>query len=414
MKEHNKYFQFLNGYLGVVALIIVTLPKLTGLIVIGLIGMTVYGYIKKHLTFQLNIIGFIFILMYLAFLVGIIFTHNPPLALHYVENKLSFLLFPLLFSFKSNHGLKLNWSGLGFVLGTFLITFIGLVKGISCYIDPNGSKSCLLATSVSPFIHPTYLTVNLMISIGIVLKGWKEKWSFFKLSWIIPFIIFAILMQGLLLSLSGILFLFIVVSIYCWYWLKKKVNRLIFYASIVVLPLTAYFSITNIPQIEGEWYNAKWYADEYLKSPDSFVKSRVYPMSGTEVRIVMWTATLKAIQKHPLGVGTGNVDEYLAKELTLLNQSELAKEELNPHNQYLQTTLEIGVLGMLVLLSIIGYGFYTAFQKKDYLLMLIIGSLFFNCFFESMLQRNSGIVIFTFWICLLSLNRNYFTKVTNG
>jgi hypothetical protein len=141
-------------------------------------------------------------------------------------------------------------------------------------------------------------------------------------------------MHGLLLSLSGILFLFIVIGFYCLYRLKKSVNKLIFYASVLVLPLIGYFSITNIPQIEGEWHNAKWYADEYLKSPEAFVKSRVYPMSGTEVRIVMWTAAVKAIQKHPLGVGTGNVDEYLAKELNqvAITLTWLESEKLDQKN----------------------------------------------------------------------------------
>jgi O-antigen ligase len=95
-------------------------------------------------------------------------------------------------------------------------------------------------------------------------------------------------------------------------------------------------------------------------------------------------------------------------------QKELAKEELYPHNQFFQTTLEIGVFGILILLSIIGYGFYAAFKENDYLLMLIVGSLFFNSLFESMLQRHSGIVIYTFWLCLLSLNKNYFSKSKNG
>ena len=76
---------------------------------------------------------------------------------------------------------------------------------------------------------------------------------------------------------------------------------------------------------------------------------------------------------------------------------------MNPHNQFFQTTIEIGIFGILILLSIIGYGFYTAFKENDYLLMLIVGSLFFNSLFESMLQRHSGIVIYTFWICLLSI-----------
>ena len=33
---------------------------------------------------------------------------------------------------------------------------------------------------------------------------------------------------------------------------------------------------------------------------------------------------------------------------------QLVADDLNPHNQYLQTTLEIGIIGLLLLLGFIG------------------------------------------------------------
>jgi hypothetical protein len=239
----------------------------------------------------------------------------------------------------------------------------------------------------------------------MAINGIRKKWMFFNLKWVLPLILFFIFMHGLLLSLSGILFLFIAISVVVIYWIKKTFSKLLFYISIIVLPFTCYLAITTIPQVKGEWYNAKFFVDEYLKSPSDFVKTRVSPMSGTEVRICMWTVSTRIFLKHPFGVGTGNVDEYLSNELIKLKQIDLSKKMYNPHNQFLQTGIEIGFLGLIIFVLIICYSIYFSLKFKNWIVLLLATNLFFNSLFESMMQRQSGIVFYSFWICfLVSLN----------
>ena len=401
MKQSLNYFNILSSYLGVFAFGFVVFPKLIGLLVLALIIIVVIGYVNKHITFKLNKVSVFFILLYLVYLIGVFFTNNITQSIVYLENKLSFILFPFLLSFRPTRPIKLNLIFMGFILGTLTITLMGITNAINCYLSSEGGRTCFFTTSISPYHHPTYLSVYLITSIGMSINGFKEKWRFYNLKWIIPFIIFSIFMHGLLLSLSGILFLFSVIAIIIIYWIKIKLSKVIFYLSIIVLPLSCYFAITTIPQIEGEWYNAKYYFDEYLKSPSEFVKTRIYPMSGTEVRISMWTASSQIFYNYPFGVGTGNVDEYLSKELIKLNQIDLSKQMYNPHNQFLQTGVEIGVIGLMILLLIIFYSIYLSFKLRDWILLLITTNLLFNSLFESMLQRQSGIVFYSFWICLL-------------
>mgnify|MGYP000844552643 FL=1 len=124
-------------------------------------------------------------------------------------------------------------------------------------------------------------------------------------------------------------------------------------------------------------------------------------MSGSETRLVLWTVSGQIIKDYPLGVGTGNVDDILVSRLSKLNQKELAKQRLNPHNQYFQTAIEIGFIGLIVLLSILFYGLKVGYKHRTWLLIILVANLGFNMLFESMLQRQSGIVFYTFWICLL-------------
>ncbi|HNR86161.1 MAG TPA: hypothetical protein PKN38_06085, partial [Taishania sp.] len=59
------------------------------------------------------------------------------------------------------------------------------------------------------------------------------------------------------------------------------------------------------------------------------------------------------------------------------------------------------VLGLLCLIGIIVYLMYIGIQQKNYLIILVALSLAFNCLFESMLQRQSGIFFYPFLFFIL-------------
>jgi O-antigen ligase len=168
------------------------------------------------------------------------------------------------------------------------------------------------------------------------------------------------------------------------------------------MPLIGFIVINSIPSVQNDWKDASSNVIEYSKNPKGFVENSEPYLSSSSVRIILWTAAFQIFYKHPFGVGTGNIDEFMEKELIILKQKELTEQNFNPHNQFLQTAVEIGFFGLLVLFSIVFFGLYYGFKYRNWLLTIIIGSLFFNCLFESMLQRQSGIVFYCFWICLFS------------
>jgi len=399
-----KYLRVLESLLGIVAFGFVVFPKLSGLLIIVLSLYIILGYFKKKIHFKLNTISILLILYYSLYLIGVIFTHNQHQANIYLENKLSFVIFPLVFSFKSVK-INLKFPFLGFILGTTIVLFSGINNSLNCY-SSTGLFECFLATKISPVHHPTYLAAYVFFSMGIMWCGLQLKLAYFSLKWILPLGVFFIIIHGFILSFSGLLYLIVTLLVFLLYQIKKRNSRFIFYLSILILPLLGYVSITEIPQIKGEWFSTKQYVDMYVKNPSKYVENRKYPMASSEIRIVMWIASINVFLEHPFGVGTGNVDEYLDKELIKLKQPVLIQSHYNPHNQFLQTGIEIGFIGLLILLSIIGFSTYFAFKHRNWLLLLLVGSLFFNSLFESMLQRQSGIVFYSFWICLLVLYSN--------
>jgi O-antigen ligase len=107
--------------------------------------------------------------------------------------------------------------------------------------------------------------------------------------------------------------------------------------------------------------------------------------------------------QYPLGVGTGNVDEVLGSKLRSMHLPNLAKQNYNPHNQYLQTGVEIGIVGLLLLIGMVLYLIRKGWRQRNWLILAITANFAINMLFESMLQRQSGIVFYAFILLLLSL-----------
>jgi hypothetical protein len=55
------------------------------------------------------------------------------------------------------------------------------------------------------------------------------------------------------------------------------------------------------------------------------------------------------------------------------------------------------------MLAPLAFGLYIARKHLNWLLLLLIANLMFNMLFESMLQRQSGIMFYTMGICLLAV-----------
>ena len=389
--------------LGFFAIGFVLFPKFAPLFFILLITVVLSGIIKKEVSFQLNVISSLFLLFYFCYLIGIIFTSDINAGVFELEKKLSFVIFPLLLSLKFKKIWSINVAYMGFILATFLVTLYGIIMALSAWLVAGGGNWVYFSTAISPIHHPSYLAAYLTISTAFAFIGWREKLPFFSLYWIIPFTIFVIVIHGFLQSLSGTLFLLIAIFTSLLIWLRNKYRRPIFYTIIILMPLIGFIVINSIPSVQNDWKDASSNIIEYSKNPKSFVENREQTLSSSSVRIILWTAAFQIFYKHPFGVGTGNMDEFMEKELIILKQKELTKQNFNPHNQFLQTAVEIGFFGLLVFFAILFSSIYYGLKYKNYLLIIISSNLLFNSLFESMLQRQSGIIFYCFWICLLSL-----------
>jgi O-antigen ligase len=127
------------------------------------------------------------------------------------------------------------------------------------------------------------------------------------------------------------------------------------------------------------------------------------------LRSEIWSISYQLAMKHKmLGIGTGyHTEIYLTDaEMEIMKHLSL----VNAHNQFLQTFLEHGILGLFLLIFLMAYSFYFAIKTKNYLLLMLIISICINIFFESMFERSRGIFTFSLFYCLFVVKNNIFAN----
>jgi O-antigen ligase len=80
----------------------------------------------------------------------------------------------------------------------------------------------------------------------------------------------------------------------------------------------------------------------------------------------------------------------------------VVKEELNSHNQFLNTAVQLGILGLVVLVFIFISSYYHSERSISHVLILMVFLL--NFLVESFLETQAGIVLFCTLILLIFIH----------
>ncbi len=113
-------------------------------------------------------------------------------------------------------------------------------------------------------------------------------------------------------------------------------------------------------------------------------------------------AYAKSISK-PLECDYNSVKENLA-EYQIIDHS--IKHELNAHNQFSDTIIAVGVIGFILYITMLSMPIYLWIKNKkiDILFLSLTFIMAFNSLFESVLERQMGIMFFVFFYFLLFHN----------
>lgn len=396
----------------VVALTLIVLPlslqfNLYLLISLGLIG--VYSIYKKkriRLNRPFEVLCGLFFLLHFAHL---FVDSNVSLAWFETEKKLSFITLPLIL-------LNLPFKVRGDFHRKSLLFFSYGLALVGVFLLLNGYINWLKAGDLTVFYYhefveivsgnAIYMSLLFCISNSILLK-YKQKSNnvFHYVLVLFNTVILILLMSKVFFFLNILVILFFTINEF------KKQRK--FKWGMAVIAVVLVITMFGLGQsgvkkrfVDVMQFNKSNLFLEHIDENTEF--------NGLSLRLYLWKMAFEIIQENKMavffGVGPGDNQDLLNQKFKD-NNLYLGNKEIgdtgylnyNYHNQYIQTFMEVGLIGFMFLILMFGIPITHAIRTKKYLLLLI-NFIFVVAFItESYLSRQVGVVSFlTFNSILLS------------
>lgn len=332
--------------------------------------------------------------IYFLYVFGMLYSNDPASGFFNLEVKLSLLLIPLVYASmnrRSFNGRVTKDIAISFIAGTFLSTLICLGKAIFEYMNGEGTY-VFYYSYLSFYHHASYLAMYIAFSLVLIWFLFFDGQKFPGTPITLLFILLSLYLSAFIVMLSskaGILGLFgalVYIAVHVFFFEKSRRKGL----SVLLAGLIAVFSLLWI------FPNAV-HRIESVKDSISDEGPGI-SQEGSGDRIYIWKAALEVVKQNwILGVGTGDVQNALNDMYLDQGNEYAASQDLNAHNQYLQTLIAIGLPGLLILMLMLVYPMRQAFSPglRPYLFMILIFAG--NLLFESMLEKQAGVVFYAFF-----------------
>jgi O-antigen ligase len=318
-------------------------------------------------------------------IIGLLYTHDFTEGFKNIQKTLPFLVFPLVFSSIS---VSNEWR---FKLleyysyGVVIAALFGIIKAFYFKSMNLGNFFYYQQLALLLNKHTTYFALFTVIAIGFFLnyifqKGWRKS-SLYILA--ILFLVETLYLLSVRVSIIGLILLGVILVIAT----NKSRNKLgnLGVGVVFIVIFLGYFT-TNFQKR----FNAK--------TPEGV------SISDLDSRTLHWKSVLEIVAENNLifGAGTGDGHDRLFDKYLENGYEAGFIHHYNAHNQFLETTLYYGLIGLGLLFFLFFILIKKTYTEKNYLQMAIVIVLGVFMLTESILVRHSGIVVFSFMISMIA------------
>lgn len=370
-------------------------------IILGIINS-----IRSGKKFELdNKIVLLFPVYFLVMSFSLLYTENLSDGLSLLQRSLSLFLFPVIFLFVKEDASTVrklfDFLLLGLII-SFFINFsfavykaVSIIKGgfaldisindLTTFFDAliNG-WNYFVGEEFSKLINPSYLSLYILLVLSYYLKNKLDT----RLRACIVSMLFLYLF--LLASIAAYLIL-VIMSLLLIFSITDKSRKY----TMGIMFMMGLIIFVNNPRVFDFYAKVK-----NIGNPIAYDNS-----TSEKARLLSWDASIELIKEAPLiGYGIGDANSVLIKKYNELGYTYNFENRYNAHNQFLQTLLQTGVIGLGILVAIfIVLAIRMKRSRNEFSVFLI---LFISLIFESMLVRFNGIVFFSILIPLLLKKRS--------
>jgi O-antigen ligase len=359
------------------------------LVPIGFGLMLISLVFKRHAVTRTDISTYLgkgpalwFIAYYFLLVIGLVWTENLPFAFSKLENKLAFVLMPILLFFTIRKWSNVEWKQLLIYSLLFALVMYEILALWRFMVQSQTSWQFeFLASRFSIFMHRSYFACYLVIGIVLLFENLRSTFSVFSVLLIFFFSLGVLQTE----SKAGILCLIFVFVFQLARVINSKNNKLLWILSSSFLILISVILTTNNPiraRFETMWSSM---ANSKTKNNNT--------VESNSARIIMWNTSVDVWKDNFLfGVGTGDYDDALTEKNRQYKNLGVASERLNAHNQFLNTGVQLGLIGVVVLFMIFLSAYFNPTKSVWYSLILVV--FFINFLVESFLETQAGIILF--------------------
>ncbi|MBC8033830.1 MAG: O-antigen ligase family protein [Chitinophagaceae bacterium] len=298
-----------------------------------------------------------------------------------------------------------------------------LIVSFIAYLHTNNTEILFYHHLVSPLgHHAVYFSVFVFFNLLYLLLrlNWKQLSHFsliFQSCLVGYYFVFLILLSSKLILI--IIFVFLLASIVRYILSNTQKWKAFAILFILVLIFTAIISIDN--PVKERFNNIRkanltQLLDKKYNPGTSF--------TGADFRLLLWRLTYEILRdKHSLitGVGPTNSQPFLKAKYLSLNMYAGGQKpgdqgflSYNCHNQFLQSWLQSGLLGVFSLFFWNIIWIRKIQQRKDLMLYGIMLTLFAFLFTESVFMRQYGMVLYTVFPLLFFYGGKKATVIPDG
>ncbi len=353
-------------------------------IVAGMVKGLREGLLSSWFKKNQNLLLLILILV-LIYLIAFLFSWNNPSTIKLLKIKSGLPIALLAVALNTNNKQEIRIQYAALLTGVIVSVMIHFGWTIML-LDAVETKSRLfsnphyyLESTVFSRIHHSYLSVLYLVSlVTLFLK--KDIISLSKRE---IFLFSLLLAAGLFFAFSraAILSLFLILTFFA----IKRVFKLL-HLDIALLTRVLSASLLTMTILVMVFAN--------LNALSSTGK---VPLKGLSTRVEIWGIASDLIKQKPIaGWGPGNYKNAMKKSSNLASYNRNTWSILNTHNQFLETS---GMFGLPMGVGLVWFLLFpTGFsrQKLKYSDFIIAASIIFITafFFESILNRNLGVLVF--------------------
>ena len=359
------------------------------LIIAGvLLSLLIVYNLRQFNLRNLDALSIAFILYFILEVVGLVYTEreNITTGLFVLEKHQAFLFLPLFF-FGFNIDNKRKTLLSIFVASCFVASLICL--GVNIYLSLNTYNMIFHEWIFShdrmsdPIgMQAVYFALYLGFVLLILVFELKEKFALFspmkKTLFILLILYFSIFMITLGARTVIVAVMLIIVLDLIYYAVSLKSYRLFLLGAIVPLIFSAVIFLNPVVRTR--------FMDMYQNRYENSNYGSYF------ARSMIWIPGWEAIEENVwVGVGTGDYQMELDKKFVKYDFL-FGVQFMNMHNQYLQTMLSFGVIGLSIFSVIFFVQFKAGLARGDLQYLSFLLLFMCACLTESMLNRNKGIV----------------------